>query len=484
MSTPAVSRKDRNDAPTSLLAGSVEQPTFGEAVSNYVGKVRGGDMGSLPAILALLVLLAIFVILKPNTFPSALNIANLFQQGAVVATIAMGLVFVLLLGEIDLSAGFTSGVCGAVLATVLAVYGWPWYVAVAAAIVTGLVVGLINGLLVARIGIPSFIVTLAMFLALQGVVLLIIGSGGNISISDPVIVAIQNKNVPPALGWAIAFLAVIAYGVSSLRTWQLRRQRGLLAVPVGIIAIKIAAIAVLVLGMVAVLNQQRSLNPARASIIGVPIVVPVIVTLALLLGFILTRTAFGRHIYAVGGNAEATRRAGIQVASVRLACFMICSVHGGRGRHLRGLAGHLGGPERRWLERPAVRGGCGRHRWHVAVRWQGPDHRRPHRCRGHRGHRQRDGAPRLLLGHQVRRHRHRARGRCGRRRTVPSTGSVERPRLADQPSTEHQDRGTARAARRRSPCSQGRRLGAGRRPAREPLGRPAAAALQRAGDQV
>ncbi|WP_081680517.1 sugar ABC transporter permease [Cellulomonas sp. URHD0024] len=325
MSTPTVSRNDRNDAPPSLLAGSVEQPTFGEAVNNYVSKVRGGDMGSLPAILALLVLLAIFVVMKPETFPSALNIANLFQQGAVVATIAMGLVFVLLLGEIDLSAGFTSGVSGAVLATLLTKNGAPWYVAVIGALITGLVVGLINGTLVARLGIPSFVVTLAMFLALQGAVLLIIGTGGNISIHDPVIVAIQNKNVPPLLGWAIGILSVVAYGVSSLRTWQLRRQRGLLAAPVGVIAIKIAAIAVLVLGMIAILNQERSLHPLRVSIIGVPIVVPVIVTIALGLGFLLTRTAFGRHIYAVGGNAEATRRAGIRVASVRMACFMICS---------------------------------------------------------------------------------------------------------------------------------------------------------------
>ncbi|MDM7831593.1 sugar ABC transporter permease [Cellulomonas edaphi] len=322
MSTHTASR---HDAPPSLLAGSVEQPTFGEAVTNYVSKVRGGDMGSLPAILALLVLLSIFVILKPETFPSTLNIANLFQQGAVVATIAMGLVFVLLLGEIDLSAGFTSGTCGAVLATVLTQHGWSWYAAVAAALVTGLAIGLVLGTLVARLGVPSFIATLAAFLALQGVVLLIIGTGGNISISDPVILAIQNKNVPPALGWAIGILSVVGYGVATLRTWQLRRRRGLLAAPAGVIAIKIAAIGLLVLGMVAILNQERSLNPLRTSIIGVPIVVPVIVTLALVLGFVLTRTAFGRHVYAVGGNAEATRRAGIRVATVRMACFMICS---------------------------------------------------------------------------------------------------------------------------------------------------------------
>ncbi|MEZ0447354.1 sugar ABC transporter permease [Cellulomonas sp. ICMP 17802] len=321
MSTPTVP----SEVAPSLLAGSVEQPTFGEAVSNYVSKVRGGDMGSLPALLALGVLTLAFVILKPNTFPSALNIANLFQQGAVVATIAMGLIFVLLLGEIDLSAGVTSGVCGAVLATGLTVYHWSWYVSLLAGLVTGVVIGLIIGTFVARVGVPSFITTLGMFLALQGVVLLIIGSGGNISITDPVIIALQNKNVPPLVGWALAILAVVAYGATSLRTWQLRRKRGLLSAPLGMVVLKLVVLALVVLGMVAVLNQERSLNPLRTSIIGVPIVVPLIVVLALGLGFLLTRTAFGRHIYAVGGNEEATRRAGINVKAVKMVCFMICS---------------------------------------------------------------------------------------------------------------------------------------------------------------
>lgn len=309
----------------SLLAGSVEQPTFGEAVGSYISKVRGGDMGSLPAILALAVLTLAFVIMKPETFASTLNIANLFQQGAVVVTIAMGLVFVLLLGEIDLSAGFASGVCGAVLATGLTVYGWSWYVALAAALACGIVIGLLIGTLVARVGIPSFITTLAAFLAFQGIVLLIIGAGGNISITDPVIIALQNRNVPPLLGWALAIVAVLAYAGSSLRTWQLRRKRGLLAAPLGMVVLKIVALGGVVLAMVAILNQERSLNPLRTSIIGVPIVVPLIVVLALVLGFVLTRTAFGRHIYAVGGNAEATRRAGINVKAVKMACFMICS---------------------------------------------------------------------------------------------------------------------------------------------------------------
>ncbi|BDZ41055.1 ABC transporter permease [Paraoerskovia sediminicola] len=322
MSTPTVST--RSDAP-SLLSGEVEQPTFTEALQNYVRKVRGGDMGSLPAILALTVLAGVFVVLKPETFPSALNIANLFQQGAVVVTIAMGLVFVLLIGEIDLSAGFASGVCGAILAVTLTSIGWPWYVAVLAAVLTGVVIGLVIGLLVAKIGIPSFVTTLGAFLAFQGVVLLIIGTGGNISLTNPVILAIQNKNIPPAIGWALGGLAVAAYGFATIRTWSSRRRQGLLSAPRAMVITKVVAMALVVLGGVLVLNQERSVNPAITSLRGVPIVVPIIVVLALGLGFLLTRTAFGRHIYAVGGNAEATRRAGIPVARIRVTCFIICS---------------------------------------------------------------------------------------------------------------------------------------------------------------
>lgn len=309
----------------SSLAGAVEQPTFAEAVDAYRRRVRGGDMGSLPAVLALAVLVAGFVLLKPETFPSALNIANLFQQGAVVATIAMGLVFVLLLGAIDLSAGFASGVCGAVLATTLTDLGWPWYASLAVTLLTGVVIGLMIGLMVARVGIPSFVATLAAFLAFQGIVLLIIGAGGNVSITDPVILALQNENVPPAVGWVLAVVAVAVYATTTLGTWRHRRARGLLTTPLALVVIKVVVLAAVVLGLVLVLNQERSLNPARASIQGVPIVVPIIVVLALLLGFVLTRTPFGRHVYAVGGNAEATRRAGIPVAGVRMLCFVICS---------------------------------------------------------------------------------------------------------------------------------------------------------------
>lgn len=131
-------------------------PSVGSHVRNYVSRVRGGDIGALPAVLGLIVLCTVFSIMRPS-FLSAGNFANLFTQGAATTLIAMGLVFVLLLGEIDLSAGFASGVCAAILANVVTVLGYPWYVAVLAAIVTGVVIGTVLGLLVAKVGIPSFV---------------------------------------------------------------------------------------------------------------------------------------------------------------------------------------------------------------------------------------------------------------------------------------------------------------------------------------
>jgi len=325
MSTPTLSPSEKPAQSLSHLAGNVEQPTFSEAVQGYISKVRGGDMGSLPAIAALAVLSLVFFALRPEKFITNVNVANLFQQGAVVMLMAMGLVFVLLLGEIDLSAGFTSGVCGTVLALTLTRYGWPWYLAVVAALVTGTVIGIMLGLLVAKVGIPSFVATLAAFLAFQGVVLLMIGNGGNISITDKVILSLENNNVPPILGWVLAIASVGLYAFSGLWNWSQRRKRGLLAQPIQLVLIKIAVLAIVVFVAVYELNMERGPRPDLKSIRGVPIVVPIIILIALLLGFVLTRTAFGRHIYAVGGNAEATRRAGIRVSWVRISCFMICS---------------------------------------------------------------------------------------------------------------------------------------------------------------
>src|SRR3954469_13966735 len=292
---------------------------------NYISRVRAGDMGSLPAVLGLIVLCIGFGIARPVFF-SAVNFANLFTQGAAVVAIAMGLVFVLLLGEIDLSAGYTSGVCAAVLAVLLTEKHWPWYLAIVAAVLTGAVIGTFIGLLVAKIGIPSFVVTLAGFLAFQGLVLLLIKGGTNISVSDPIIKDINaDGKLPPLLGWVLFIIAVAGYAAVQLIRQRRRTARGLTAEPLSIIAIRIGALAVI--GGVAVygLHLERSRNPAVVSLRGVPVVVLIIGLLLLLWTFVLSRTAYGRHVYAVGGNNEASRRAGINVDRIRISVFVICS---------------------------------------------------------------------------------------------------------------------------------------------------------------
>ncbi|WBB79229.1 ABC transporter permease [Micromonospora sp. WMMD882] len=301
-----------------------ETPTVGGHVRNYVSRVRGGDIGALPAVLGLVVLCTIFSIMRP-TFLSAVNFANLFAQGAAVTLIAMGLVFVLLLGEIDLSAGFASGVCAAVLANIVTVAGLPWYVAVLAAVATGLVIGLTLGFLVAKIGIPSFVVTLAAFLAFQGVVLLLISGGSNISVRDDVLVAIANRNLPPVLGWLFFALVVGGYAATQLLRHRRRAARGLVADPFPVVLARIGGLAVILGIAVYILNLERSRNVLISSLKGVPIVVPIIAVLLIVWTFVLQRTAYGRHIYAVGGNKEAARRAGINVDRIRISVFVIAS---------------------------------------------------------------------------------------------------------------------------------------------------------------
>jgi D-xylose transport system permease protein len=234
-------------------------------------------------------------------------------------------VFVLLLGEIDLSAGVTSGVAGALLAVLMVKNGLPWYFAAAAALLAGVVIGLFIGLMVARVGIPSFVVTLALFLAFQGLVLVIIGEGGNVRVTDPVILALQNRNLPIWLGWTFYVLIVAGYFLFAYTGRMRRLRRGFTAPAQSVILVKTAVIAIIGFAMVWVLSLERSTNPELNPLSGVPIIVPIIAALTLIYGFILDRTTFGRHIYAVGGNVEAARRAGISVSQVRIACFAICS---------------------------------------------------------------------------------------------------------------------------------------------------------------
>ena len=299
--------------------------SIGAAAREYWTRVKGGDMGSLPAIIGVVALVVIFGIMEGDTFLSKGNFANLINQGAAIMVLAMGLVFVLLLGEIDLSAGFAAGMGAAILATTLTEKGWAWPVALLAALATGVAIGFAIAVLVARLGIPSFVVTLAFFLGLQGAMLLIIGEGGTIPIRDDAILSVMNDNMPVVLGWLFGLIVIAGFALATLMRIRARKKEGLPTEAMSVWAVKVGALAAVVLIAVWLLNQERQRETAIITIQGIPWVVPLVAALVVGLAFVLSRTAFGRHIYAVGGNAEAARRAGINVPNIKTACFVICT---------------------------------------------------------------------------------------------------------------------------------------------------------------
>jgi D-xylose transport system permease protein len=343
-----------------------------EAVFDYLARLRGGELGSLPALLGLAVLVIIFA-RGSASFLTLDNMANLLAQGAGQMIIAMGLVFVLLLGEIDLSAGTASGVCasvmalhfvekgnllggmhgsvfnvyigGLVVAAALALIMRLWPGAVMAAIALGLSlsgiganpwvemllalcvgtsIGCITGFLVSKIGMPSFVVTLALFISWQGVILLFIGPRGTLSLGTGVLFEVANGNLPVLWSWVLCAVAAGGYALVVLGEHLLRLRRGLVTQPTPVVLFKVGVIAVLSVLVTWAFTINRAPND-NIVIQGVPYVVPIVLVLLVLGTYTLNRTRYGRHIYAVGGNAEAARRAGINVSKIRASVFMIGS---------------------------------------------------------------------------------------------------------------------------------------------------------------
>jgi D-xylose transport system permease protein len=245
-----------------------------DVVRAYVNRVRGGDLGALPAVLGIVVLGIFFTVLRPQTFLTPLNLTNLLVQAVPITILAMGLVFVLLLGEIDLSAGVVSGVCAAVLAQLLAEANSPWWVAVLAAIAVGVLIGVFTGCLVGVIGIPSFVVTLALFLGWQGVTLRIIGQGGTVPVRDPVIVGFTNSSMSTTWGWILAGAVIVLFAALQLNRWRVQRSKNLASQPLGVVVARIVVIAVVTLAITWVLNINRALNP-NIQLSGVPYAIPV-----------------------------------------------------------------------------------------------------------------------------------------------------------------------------------------------------------------
>jgi D-xylose transport system permease protein len=306
------------------LIGSGQEGTVSDQVRAWMQRVRGGDMGALPAIGGLIVLSVMFAFLSPF-FLTERNFANLLTQAATLVTLAMALVFVILLGEIDLSAGVTSGAAAVIFVVLVNPGGlaFNWIAALLVALAFGIATGAFIGFFVARVGIPSFVVTLGLFLGFQGLTLIIIGSGGLYRVQTPEIKAIMNSNLPVWAGWVM--LAVILAVSAATSFWD-RARRTRAGVPnrrIAFVWIKLGVIAVLGGLVVWVLNDNR--GQSIVPIQGVPIVVPIALFILWVGTFVLDRTRFGRYIYAIGGNAEAARRAGVKVVMIRWTAFIVCS---------------------------------------------------------------------------------------------------------------------------------------------------------------
>jgi len=311
--------------PPEVVAGSL-----GEYLRAWWARVRGGDAGVLPVVAALILVVIAFSIVSPNhVFLSPKNLVNLFDQSAVFIVLAIGQGFVLLLGEIDLSTGYVGAIGGIVAG--LAVQpspDLPWWVAIMAGMLAGAAIGALQGAIITRLRMPAFVVTLAGYLFWFGVMIVILGPAGQVNITSTAsdnqqaLYGIVYSYVPPLVAWA--GLAVIVVGLGSMmwRRDASRRRAGLVAPPVGLTASKIALMAVSGAAVVAISNIDRGLY---LPIVGVPWVVPLVLLVVGLFTVLLERTQFGRHMYAVGGNPEAARRAGVGVAQVRTAAFILCS---------------------------------------------------------------------------------------------------------------------------------------------------------------
>jgi len=273
-----------------------------------------GDLAELRVVLALALIWVVFYVQEPR-FMSSVNLSNLVLQTCAVGLVSIGIVHVLLLGEIDLSVGAVSGLCASIMAVLNVKHGWSPYLAIAAAVAAGAAIGLFQGATFTRFVVPSFVVTLAGLLAWPGFQLKVLGETGTINLNDPKITGLTNTFYSDTVGWILAFVGIGVYAALALRARQSRVSQGLSAPQFGLVVLRIALVAVAILVAVWVLNDDR----------GVPLAALILVGFCLVFFYLTTRTTFGRHIFAVGGNSEAARRAGINVTRVRVVVFVIAS---------------------------------------------------------------------------------------------------------------------------------------------------------------
>lgn len=303
--------------------------TLGAYGRSLWSRIRSGQSGVLPVVLGV-VLIAIIFQTENAQFLSAGNLVNLLVQGSVFMLIGMGEVFVLLLGEIDLSLGFVAGIGGTVVTELVQPdAGWPWWAAILAALLVTAFLGAVQGTLITRLRLPSFVVTLAGLLGFQGVMIELLGTGGTIPIPSDIINNLANGTLSRAEGWILTAAVVLVFAILTLITYRQRRRSGITVPPPGVVGLKILAALVAGVALVAVCNVNRGMPAFPLN--GMPWVVPIVFIVLLAWSFLLGRTRFGRYVYAIGGSAEGARRAGVDLAWIRTFAFALAGMTAGIG---------------------------------------------------------------------------------------------------------------------------------------------------------
>ncbi len=334
---PAADPTEATAAAELVVPPALVAQTLGQYFTGWIARVRNGDSGVLPVVAGMVLIAIVFEAISPShVFLSAGNIVNLFQQSAVFMVLAMAECFVLVLGEIDLSVGYVGPLAGIVTIQLVepATSNWPWWAAILVGLLVVGVWGFIQGTLITRLRIPSFIVTLAGFLIANGVCLIVLAFGpfsgypplsGN-SDNVRVISNLMYGNIDPTISW-IGMVVIVALVGGSLWLRDSRRRRsGLVAPPVGLTLMKIGFIAVVAVVVVAICSVNRA---HFGTIAGVPWVILIVLGVLFAWMLLLERTRFGRYLYAIGGNAEAARRAGVNLARIRTLAFVLCSMTAG-----------------------------------------------------------------------------------------------------------------------------------------------------------
>jgi D-xylose transport system permease protein len=309
-----------------LLADSV-----GEYARIWLQRVRNGESGALPVVLGLVAVVVYFQV-RNSLFLSAGNLVNLMVLSAPLIMFGMAEIFVLLLGEIDLSVGYNAG-CGAVI-TLWAAYTLPWWVSILLGLAFTAFVGALQGTLITRLGLPSFVVTLAGLLGLEGVMQILVsrsghGAGGSILNPNNILDDFTAGSLSPLAGWIVMVVLVGLGGLVMITRDGRRRASGLVAPPLGVTLLKVGVMAVAGVAVVLVGNANRAIG--LTSLRGVPWVVPIVLGIVVLYTVLTGRTRFGRYIYAIGGNAEAARRAGVNLTMIRTLAFTLCGLTAGIG---------------------------------------------------------------------------------------------------------------------------------------------------------